>query len=56
MVVKLHVFTPVKTKIEELLIKATTQNEEKLNTVWLVLLHIKYEFKPVHDGWICRVL
>jgi hypothetical protein len=49
MVVALHVFTPVKRKIEELLIQATTQNEENLNTVCLVLLHIKYEFKPVHD-------
>ena len=55
MVVALHVFTPLKRKTEELQIKATTQNEENLNTVRLVL-HIKCEFKPVHNGWICRVL
>jgi hypothetical protein len=52
MVVALHVFTPAKRNTEELLIKATTQNEENLNTECLVLQHIKYEFKPVHDGWI----
>jgi hypothetical protein len=54
MVVALHVFTPVKRKIEDLLIKVSTENEENLNTVCLVLLHIKYEFKPVHDGWIVQ--
>jgi len=42
MVVALHVFTPVKRKTEEVLIKATTQNEENLNTVCLVLLHINF--------------
>ena len=58
MVVALLVFTSVfkKKKKKELLIKATTQNEENINTVCLVLLCIKYEFKPVHEGWICRVL
>jgi hypothetical protein len=52
MAVVLHAFTTVKRKIEELLIKAAMQNEENLNTLRLVLLHIKYKFKPVHNGCV----
>jgi hypothetical protein len=32
--------------------KAAMQNEESLNILHLVLLHVKYKFMPVHDRCI----